>query len=139
MTLFDRPSASELLDAVIDFINAETKSEDFPADKRFKLQIVSNVLSIVKRELDLGKEINEDFSKLGADLIKEKDFSTDKLAEKIRNNEIDISDKSFIDFLYKLTEKKIDIDNPKYKKFDTPWALCSKLILAMIHVWKKIS
>ena len=73
------------------------------------------------------------------DLIKEKDFSTDKLAEKIRNNEIDISDKSFIDFLYKLTEKKIDIDNPKYKKFDTPWALCSKLILAMIHVWKKIS
>ena len=62
MTVFDRPSASELLDAVIDFINAETKSEDFPANKRFKLQIVSNVLSIVKRELDLGKEINEDFS-----------------------------------------------------------------------------
>ena len=93
MTVFDRPSASELLDAVIDFINAETKSEDYPANKRFKLQIVSNVLSIVKRELDLGKEINEDFSKLGADLIKEKDFSTDKLAEKIRNNEIDISDK----------------------------------------------
>ena len=75
MTVFDRPSASELLDAVIDFINAETKSEDYPANKRFKLQIVSNVLSIVKRELDLGKEINEDFSKLGADLINEKDFS----------------------------------------------------------------
>ena len=34
MTVFDRPSASELLDAVIDFINAETKSEDFPANKR---------------------------------------------------------------------------------------------------------
>ena len=29
---------------------------------------------------------------------------------------IDISDKGFIDFLYKLTEKKIEIDNPKYKK-----------------------
>ena len=116
MTVFDRPSASELLDAVIDFINAETKTEDYPANKRFKLQIVSNVLSIVKRELDLGKEINEDFSKLGADLIKEKDFSLEKLAEKIRNNEIDISNKNFIDFLYKLTEKKIDIDNPKYKK-----------------------
>lgn len=116
MTLFDRPSATELLDAAIDFINAETKLEDYPANKRFKLQIVSNVLSIVKRELDLGKEINEDFSKLGADLIKEKDFSVGKLAEKIRNNEIDISDKNFIDFLYKLTEKKVDIDNPKYKK-----------------------
>ena len=116
MTIFDRPSSSELLKAVIDFIDAETKSDDYPANKRFKLQIVSNVLNIVKRELDLGKEINDDFSKLGADLIKDKDFSTDKLAEKIKNNEIDISDKSFIDFLYKLTEKKIDIDNPKYKK-----------------------
>ena len=49
MTIFDRPSSSELLKAVIDFIDAETKSDDYPANKRFKLQIVSNVLNIVKR------------------------------------------------------------------------------------------
>ena len=116
MTLFDRPTVLELLDAVIDFINAESKSEDYPVNRRFKLQIVSNVLNIVKREIDLGKQINEDFSKLGAELINEKEFSVGKLAEKIRNNEIDISHKNFIDFLYELTEKKIDIDNPKYKK-----------------------
>ena len=115
MTIFDRPTASELLNAVIDFINAETKSEDYPANKRFKLQIVSNILNIVKREIELGKQINEDFLKLGAELINEKDFSVSKLAEKIKSNEIDISDKNFIDFLYQLTEKKIDIDNPKYK------------------------
>ena len=47
MTIFDRPSSSELLKAVIDFIDAETKSDDYPANKRFKLQIVSNVLNIV--------------------------------------------------------------------------------------------
>ena len=52
MTIFDRPSSSELLKAVIDFIDAETKSDDYPANKRFKLQIVSNVLNIVKREID---------------------------------------------------------------------------------------
>ena len=57
MTIFDRPSSSELLKAVIDFIDAETKSDDYPANKRFKLQIVSNVLNIVKREIDLGKKI----------------------------------------------------------------------------------
>ena len=84
MTIFDRPSSSELLKAVIDFIDAETKSDDYPANKRFKLQIVSNVLN--------------------------------KLADKIKNNEIDVSDQNIIDFLYDLTEKKIDIDNPKYKK-----------------------
>ena len=38
------------------------------------------------------------------------------LADKIKNNEIDVSDQNIIDFLYDLTEKKIDIDNPKYKK-----------------------
>ena len=53
---------------------------------------------------------------LGAKLIKDKDFSISKLADKIKNNEIDVSDQNIIDFLYDLTEKKIDIDNPKYKK-----------------------
>ncbi len=69
MTIFDRPSSSELLKAVIDFIDAE-----------------------------------------------DKDFSISKLADKIKNNEIDVSDQNIIDFLYDLREKKIDIDNPKYKK-----------------------
>ena len=116
MTIFDRPSSSELLKAVIDFIDAETKSDDYPANKRFKLQIVANVLNIVKREIDLGKKINDDFKHLGAKLIKDKDFSISKLADKIKNHEIDVSDQNIIDFLYDLTEKKIDIDNPKYKK-----------------------
>ena len=116
MTIFDRPSSSELLKAVIDFIDTETKSDDYPANKRFKLQIVSNVLNIVKREIDLGKKINDDFIQLGAELIKDKDFSISKLADKIKNNEINVSDQNIIDFLYDLTEKKIDIDNPKYKK-----------------------
>ena len=64
----------------------------------------------------LGKKINDDFIQLGAELIKDKDFSISKLADKIKNNEINVSDQNIIDFLYDLTEKKIDIDNPKYKK-----------------------
>ena len=39
MSIFDRPSSDELLEAVIDFINQEIKSDDYPANKRFKLQI----------------------------------------------------------------------------------------------------
>ena len=56
MSIFDRPSSVELLEAVIDFIKQEVKSDDYPANKRFKLQIVSNVLGIVKREVESGNE-----------------------------------------------------------------------------------
>ena len=137
MTIFDRPSSSELLKAVIDFVDAETRSDDYPANKRFKLQIVSNVLNIVKREIDLGKKINDDFILLGAKLIKDKDFSISKLADKIKNNEIDVSDQNFIDFLYDLTEKKIDIDNPKYKKNWYFPNLYNEVILVIIYKWNK--
>ena len=116
MSIFDRPSSVELLEAVIDFIKQEIKSNDYPANKRFKLQIVSNVLEIVKREVESGNEINKKFAKLGAQLIGEENFSLEVLSEKLRNNKIDIADSSLIDFLYELTEEKIKIDNPKYHK-----------------------
>ena len=116
MSIFDRPSSVELLEAVIDFIKQEVKSDDYPANKRFKLQIVSNVLEIVKREVESGNEINKKFEKLGAQLLGEENFSLEVLSEKLRNNKIDITDSSLIDFLYELTEEKIKIDNPKYQK-----------------------
>ena len=51
---------------------------------------------------------------LGSKLIGEKNFSVEKLSEKIRNKELDYENQSLIDFLYDLTEEKIKIDNPKY-------------------------
>ena len=62
MSVFDRPTSKELLEAVIDFIDAEIKSDSYPANKKFKFQIVLNVLNIVKREVETGEEINEKFS-----------------------------------------------------------------------------
>ena len=59
MSVFDRPTSAELLEAVIDFINTEIKSDSYPANKKFKFQIVLNVLSIVKREVETGKEVND--------------------------------------------------------------------------------
>ena len=69
MSVFDRPTSKELLEAVIDFIDAEIKSDSYPANKKFKFQIVLNVLNIVKREVETGEEINEKFSELGSNLI----------------------------------------------------------------------
>ena len=45
MSVFDRPTLAELLEAVIDFINTEIKSDSYPANKKFKFQIVLNVPS----------------------------------------------------------------------------------------------
>ena len=69
MSVFDRPTSKELLEAVIDFIDAEIKSDSYPANKKFKFQIVLNVLNIIKREVETGEEINDKFSELGSKLI----------------------------------------------------------------------
>ena len=115
MSVFDRPTSKELLEAVIDFIDAEIKSDSYPANKKFKFQNVLNVLNIVKREVETGEEINDKFSELGSNLIGENEFTIEKLSQKIRDKEFDHEDKDLIDFLYDLTEEKIKIDNPKYK------------------------
>ena len=115
MSVFDRPTSKELLEAVIDFIDAEIKSDSYPANKKFKFQIVLNVLNIVKREVETGEEINDKFSELGSNLFGENEFTIEKLSQKIRDKEFDHEDKDLIDFLYDLTEEKIKIDNPKYK------------------------
>ena len=115
MSVFDRPTSKELLQAVIDLIDAEIKSDSYPANKKFKFQIVLNVLNIVKREVETGEEINEKFSELGSNLIRENGFTIEKLSKKIRDKEFDHEDKDLVDFLYNLTGEKIKIDNPKYK------------------------
>ena len=115
MSVFDRPTSKELLEAVIDYIDAEIKSDSFSANKQFKFQIVLNVLNVVKREVETGEEINEKFSELGSNLIGENEFTIEKLSQKIRDKEFDHEDKDLVDFLYNLTEEKIKIDNPKYK------------------------
>ena len=115
MSVFDRPTSKELLEAVIGFIDAEIKSDSYPANKKFKFQIVLNVLNIVKREVETGEEINKKFSELGSKLIGKNEFTIEKLSQKIRDKEFDHEDKDLIDFLYDLTEEKIKIDNPKYK------------------------
>jgi len=115
MSVFDRPTSKELLEAVIDFIDAEIKSDSYPANKKFKFQIVLNVLNVVKREVETGEEINKKFSELGSKLIGKNEFTIEKLSQKIRDKEFDHEDKDLVDFLYNLTEEKIKIDNPKYK------------------------
>ena len=116
MSIFDRPTSKELLDAVLHFLNEEIESNDYTKDNRFKFLIVMNVLNIVKREVNLGKKIEETFFNKGLDLFKENNLSVKQISEKIRSEELSIEDQPLLDFLYDLTIEKIKIDNPKYLK-----------------------
>ena len=59
MSVFDRPTSKELLEAVIDFIDAEIKSDSYPANKKFKFQIVLNVsLEDTQKKLDKALKRN---------------------------------------------------------------------------------
>jgi hypothetical protein len=116
MSVFDRPTSKELLEAVIDFISTEIKSDSHPANKKFKFQIVLNVLNIVKREVESGEEINKKFTELGSNFIGKNGFTIERLSQKIRDKEFDHENIDLVDFLYELTEEKIKIDNPKYRK-----------------------
>ncbi len=116
MSIFDRPTSKELLEVVVDFINTEIKSSAYPSNKKFKLQIVANILNIVKREVEFGEEINRKLSEMGKEITLEENFSTEKLSYKIRNEEISSDNESLIDFLFELAMEKVKIDNPKYTK-----------------------
>ena len=77
---------------------------------------IRDSLNIVKREVNLGRKIDESFFNKGLELLKEDNFSVKKISEKIRNEELSIEDQPLLDFLYDLTIEKIKIDNPKYLK-----------------------
>ena len=66
--IFDRPTNIELISAVIDFLDTEIK-EELPPHLAFKLRIVTNVLKIVQREIDLGDTLSKDAEDLIIEVI----------------------------------------------------------------------
>jgi uncharacterized protein DUF6285 len=53
----DRPSASELLDAVREFLEAEVLPSVRDPRLRFRLLVAANALSIAKRDLESGDDL----------------------------------------------------------------------------------
>src|SRR5207245_5516432 len=61
----DRPSASELADAVREFLEAEVLPSVQDARLRFRLLVAANALSIAKRDLEMGDDLlREEFALL---------------------------------------------------------------------------
>jgi len=114
--IFDRPTSSELIKAVMDFLDTKIKDE-LPPHLAFKLRITNNVLGMVQREIDQGERLSEEVIKIMSDIIKSDDLTTKELSNLIKNGDLDLSDEKLKDLLILLSKNKIAVDNPNYSTY----------------------
>ena len=114
--IFDRPTSSELIKAVMDFLDTKIK-EELPPHLAFKLRITNNVLGMVQREIDKGEELSEEVIKAMSVIIKSDDLTTKELSNLIKNEDLDLSDEGLKDLLVLLSKNKIAVDNPNYSTY----------------------
>ena len=114
--IFDRPTSSELIKAVMDFLDTKIKDE-LPPHLAFKLRITNNVLGMVQREIDQGEQLSEEIIKVMSNIIKSDDLTIKELSNLIKNGDLDLSDERLKDLLVLLSKNKIAVDNPNYSTY----------------------
>ena len=114
--IFDRPTSSELIKAVIDFLETKIKHE-LPAHLAFKIRITNNVLAMVQREIDQGEQLSEEVIEVMSNLINSDEATTKKLSDLIKNGDLDLTDIKLKELLVLLSKNKIAIDNPNYSTY----------------------
>ena len=82
--IFDRPTSSELIKAVMDFLDTKIKDE-LPPHLAFKLRITNNVLGMVQREIDLGETLQQEVYDAMQNLMHSDELTTKKLSELIKD------------------------------------------------------
>ena len=114
--IFDRPTSSELIKAVIDFLDTKIKDE-LPPHLAFKLRITNNVLGMIQREIDHGETLHQEVYDVMQNLINSEELSTKSLSDLIKNGKIDLKDEDLKDLLVLLSKNKIAVDNPNYSTY----------------------
>ncbi len=118
MTLQDRPTAAELLEAVREFVERDVmEREQLPPRVAFHARVAVNVLAIVERELTLGPEIDAAERERLATLLGhdgELDDLTAELARRIRDGSFDERRAAVVDHLRESVRAKLLVANPGY-------------------------
>ena len=114
--IFDRPTSSELIKAVMDFLDTKIKDE-LPPHLAFKLRITNNVLGMVQREIDQGETLQQEVYDAMQSLMHSDELTTKKLSELIKDGKIDLKDEDLKDLLTILSKNKIAVDNPNYSTY----------------------
>ena len=115
----DRPNKAELLDAVIEYL-MEQLFPTLDGELAFHARVSANLLTILKRELEQGQEMDaEELDRLRA-LLGREDGSlsglTQDLAQRIRSGDLDGQRDQVLADVKRTVENKLRVVSPKYLK-----------------------
>ena len=117
MMIFDRPTSTELVEAVSEFLSKEIKN-NLPAHLAFKTQIAINVLNIVRREQENKELLTKESKEILLNLLSNpQEANIKELAEQIAAGKLELENKELQKALIDITKKKISVDNPKYSTY----------------------
>ena len=114
-----RPTAIELLDVVREFLERDVLPR-LTADVRFQCRVAINVISTVRRELELGPAFQSRERERLAGLLGDAkpDESLDalnrRLGRQIREGVIDVDSPALLDHLRQTIGEALAINNPKW-------------------------
>lgn len=118
--LDERPTATELIAAVADFLDREV-APTLDGRLGFHAKVAVNALRIVERELAAGPSVVvAEHARLHALTNAEADLSTLNavLAAKIRTGTLSIEDDGLRDHLVRSVLSRMAIDNPRYPSLE---------------------
>ena len=121
----DRPTATELLDAIAEFLIRDV-APNVPNWLTFQVRVASNSLGIIKREIDLeASHMEEEWSSLGnllghrdADNAGTRDairIANQELCERIRDGQFDtpMERKKLLEHLHATVRNKLAVSSPR--------------------------
>ena len=122
----NRPTSAELLTAVSEFLEGEAMEAIDTDDVRFKLKIALNVLQLIRREVELGRD-HEIAEVDGLQALLATDETSpallnEELCRRIRNGDYDAAAPArdaLLQHLQTATLKKLAVDNPRYSTFNS--------------------
>lgn len=115
----DLPKSVEIIDVVAEFIRTKLLPQ-LEGHSAFHAMVAANALDIVKRELEMAPQANQDEKKrLTALLSTEGSLDTlnRSLCKQIESGDITLDTEGLKDHLWKTTLAKLSIDQPKYSAY----------------------
>jgi type IV secretory pathway VirB4 component len=116
---FDRPTAEELMDAIRTHLDEEVRPA-LSGKEAYDIRVASNLLTILKRELELGPEAASRAQVRLEDLLQQQaslDELNSELSERICKRELKSGDSDLLAHLRKTTLDRLSIDNPRYSAY----------------------
>jgi uncharacterized protein DUF6285 len=113
----DRPSASELLDSVAEYLFSELRPE-VPREQRFKVLVATNVCAVVAREIRAGDEPDrrdlELFNELLGQEVDDVRAAAVELSRRLRAGDLDDRIDELAPRLEEHVRRKLEIARPGY-------------------------